>query len=365
MIYDRKRFVRFVLFSLGIGNAPDGITKEEWIWFYNESVRQAILGLTYEGIRINRTQGLPKELSEKWSGEREKIVSANRIIIDACIGLTEFFCKAGYRSVILKGASKAILYPNPEARTPGDIDIWLEGGKGKVMDFIDRQGMIGKPSYHHFHTTAEIIGYPELLMEIHYRPSSGCFNPIKNRIIQRFLESEIQDSKLHKTEKGHFNTPSELFAVIAELIHVRRHFVAGGIGLRHMLDLYMLLIQYPLTYRGKLLKRLGLLRFTGAVSYVMCECLGLENKEYFPIPSDKRSGKKLWDEIFLGGNFGRYAPRQEHGFFVRCAMREWRTLRLLRVDPSEFGWWELHLWWAFTKTLPERIRKRKLSLRNE
>ncbi len=360
----RERFIQFVLSSIHATNrVTEEISKEEWIWFYNESVRQAIVGITYEGVKRIENPNIPKELEEKWEEEWDKIVTANKVITRVCCELTEYFKRSGFRTVILKGMSKAILYDNPEVRTPGDIDIWVDGGKLKVLEFLEEKGMIGEPSYHHFHTTAEIIGYPEVLLEIHYRPSSGSFNPFKNRIIQEYLETEINDSQVYKVKDGYFNTPSKLFAVVSELIHVRRHFVGGGIGLRHILDLYMLISLCPLSDKGSLLKRLGLLCFTGALSYVLCECMGMYNTKYFPIPSNVDSGRKLWDEIFHGGNFGRYAPRQEHGFFVRGMLREWRTLRLFNVCPSEFFWWEIKLWGLFLRTIPQRIKKRSWSLR--
>lgn len=361
----RDRYIQFVLFSLhSFQDIPKGLSDEDWIWIYNESVRQSIVGITYQGVRLKLcSTNPPKELEAKWKEQYDKIEAANKVITKACCELSYYFKMYGFDNAILKGLSKAILYPNPMARTPGDIDIWLDGGKKKVLGFIEKNGIIGQEGYHHFHTTAEIVGYPEIPLEIHFRPSSGSFSPFKNRIIQKVLEEELHEIEYYKIKDGNIYTPSKLFAVVSELIHIRRHFVGGGIGLRHMLDLYMLLKQCPLAHRKYLVKRLGLLSFTGAVSYVMCECMGMDNAKYFPIPSNEKSGKKLWNEIFLGGNFGRYAPRQEHGFFVRGMLREYRTLRLFSLCPSEFIWWEIQLWSLFVRTIPKRIMKRSWSLR--
>ena len=35
----------------------------------------------------------------------------------------------GFANCILKGQGNALLYPDPYMRTPGDIDIYLEGGR--------------------------------------------------------------------------------------------------------------------------------------------------------------------------------------------------------------------------------------------
>ena len=48
----------------------------------------------------------------------------------------------GHRTAILKGQANARLYPQPWSRQPGDIDIWVDGGKDKVMETVRRLGLL-------------------------------------------------------------------------------------------------------------------------------------------------------------------------------------------------------------------------------
>lgn len=68
---------------------------------------------------------------------------------------------------MLKGQGNALLYPNGSHRTPGDIDIWVEGGDKKVISFVRSILPNGKACYHHI----DFPPYNGVEVEVHYRPS--------------------------------------------------------------------------------------------------------------------------------------------------------------------------------------------------
>ena len=57
--------------------------------------------------------------------------------------------EAGFSNTILKGQGISLLYPNPLHRMPGDIDIWLEGGREKIMTFVRQIFPNAGARYHH------------------------------------------------------------------------------------------------------------------------------------------------------------------------------------------------------------------------
>ena len=68
--------------------------------------------------------------------------------------LTQLFDENGIFTVILKGQGNELLYPVRGCRIPGDIDIFVDGGKEFVVDWIDRHGLADraeKATYHHVH----------------------------------------------------------------------------------------------------------------------------------------------------------------------------------------------------------------------
>ena len=74
---------------------------------------------------------------------------ANVRLNDAAIQVSEWFRKKGFRTCILKGQGNALMYPNPYSRTPGDIDIWVEGGDKRVISFVRSISPLEKACYHH------------------------------------------------------------------------------------------------------------------------------------------------------------------------------------------------------------------------
>lgn len=67
-------------------------------------------------------------------------------------------------------------------------------------------------------------------------------------------------------------------------------------------------------------------------------------------------------EVMAGGNFGRYAQRQQQGLWRRFFAAKRRRLHLMRFDFWEVLWCEVSFWERFIHTLPERIRRRSWSL---
>ena len=78
------------------------------------------------------------------------------------------------------------------------------------------------------------------MIEVHYKTSSGIFNPFANKRLQRFLEQEIERSE--KVAEG-FCVPSVKFTLVMQLAHIQHHFFKTGIGLKQLVDYYVLLQQ--------------------------------------------------------------------------------------------------------------------------
>lgn len=65
----------------------------------------------------------------EWFGLVFEVESQNRITSKRAGELSSFFLSKGFRCCVLKGQGLALLYPNPEHRQPGDIDLWVDGSR--------------------------------------------------------------------------------------------------------------------------------------------------------------------------------------------------------------------------------------------
>ena len=346
---------------------------QEWSELFKIAGQQSVMGVCYTAFsHLSKDQMPPMELLVKWMAEAETIRGLNELLNQEAARLTQLFSEQGRKTAILKGQANARLYPDRLSRQVGDIDIWVEGGKKGVVALLMELGLVtelgstsvdGKPtaSYHHVHLPPT---KDHIVVEVHFRPSSGNFNPFTNRRLQRWLEQEI-DSSCQPVDEG-FNVPSGRFALMMQLSHVQRHFLVGGIGLRHVCDYYWLLKNSTEEDRREVASHLSSfgLRFTAsALMWVLHEVLHLD-EDLMLCPPDSYRGEWMLREIMAGGNFGHHAEREKHGTLRRVMEGRLRHLKLMRFDFWEEFWVEVNFCKAVITTLPTRIRYRTLSLRD-
>ena len=364
----------FALLRLAMtGEQFDSVpTAEEWSEFYQMAGIQSVTGVCFTAFpRLPKAQQPPVELMIRWMGEAEDIRRMNELQNQEAARLTRLFTEAGRRSAILKGQANARLYPDRLSRQVGDIDIWVEGGKKGVVALLMELGLVtelgstsveGKPtaSYHHVHLPPT---KDHIVVEVHFRPSSGNFNPFTNRRLQRWLEQEIASS-CQPVDEG-FNVPSVRFALMMQLSHIQRHFLVVGIGLRQICDYYWLLKNSTDEDRREVasyLSSFGLRYTASALMWVLHEVLHLD-EDLMLCPPDSYRGEWMLREIMAGGNFGHHAEREKHGTLRRVLAGRLRHLKLMRFDFWEEFWVEVNFCKAVITTLPTSIKYRTLSLR--
>ena len=322
---------------------PYAPSDKEWDSMFDIAAKQTLLGIAFAGIeQIPQEQRPYKKLLLIWHKACEEIRNQNTILNKRSIAVSEKFRQLGFNNCILKGQGIAQFYPDPTLRTPGDIDIWLEGGAVRILDYVKKCFPGCKPTYHH-------VDFPikkGVDIEIHFTPS-WMYSPIGNRRLQRYFataaSAEFNNSTT--TPEGTFTTPTQRFNSIYILLHIYRHLFQEGIGLRQLLDYHFVLDKgltpAEKTECTKTLKALGLTRFAAATMYVLKEQFGLED-EKMPVKPDTKRGKFLLNEIMMAGNFGKYdsryaivAKENELRHFLN-SMR--RTTRLIAQYPGEALW---------------------------
>ena len=360
MLKQQKIFFDFLGFCIGSAKEIPGSLKEvDWKELYAIAQKQALLGVLFYGI-----QRLPKELAPEqkllmqWMVMAEQIRKQNiRLFLDS-VKVCKNFENKGFANCILKGQGNALLYPDPYMRTPGDIDIYLSGGRRKIMKYVDQVCPNQVMRYHH-------VDFPVMktAIEVHFTPSY-MFCPIHNRRMQKWFGKvmDLQCSNVVTLPDGYgeITVPTMSFNVIYILSHLYRHIFTEGIGLRQLLDYYFVLVKWHtdltnLTDSNKSLpqmtqintdldtlrhelKYLGLWKFAGAVMFVMKEVFGL-SEDRMIAPMDEREGRFLLDEIMRGGNFGQYDDRMGskagESKIHRYFRMNLRNLRFVKHYPTE------------------------------
>ena len=250
MLKQQKIFFEFLRFSIGSeSDIPSSLKEADWKELFRIAQKQCLVGILFDGIQKlpPAEVGLSKDLLLQWMMQCQMLEKANVRLNDAAIQVSEWFLKKGFRTCILKGQGNALMYPNPYARTPGDIDIWVEGGDKRVISFVRSISPHEKACYHHI----EFPSYKGVEVEVHYRPSFLlCF--WYNRKLQKYYERVKEEQFSHRVmlgEQGEIAIPTVEFNLIFQLTHIYAHLMNEGIGLRQLLDYYFVLCDFYKVYQ--------------------------------------------------------------------------------------------------------------------
>ena len=251
MLKQQKIFFDFLRFCIGSAKEiPDSLKEADWKELYAIAKKQCLVGVLFDGIKklpVEHVE-MEKELLLRWMAESQMLEKANVRLNDAAIHVSEWFRKKGFRTCILKGQGNALMYPNPYSRTPGDIDIWVEGEDKRVISFVRSISPHEKACYHHI----EFPSYKGVEVEVHYRPSFLlCF--WHNRKLQKYYERMKEEQFSHRVmlgEQGEIAIPTVEFNIIFQLTHIYSHLMNEGIGLRQLVDYYYVLCDFYKVYQN-------------------------------------------------------------------------------------------------------------------
>ena len=403
-------FFDFLRFCIGSADEiPSSLKEADWKELYAIAKKQCLVGVLFDGIKKLPAEhvGMEKELLLHWMAESQMLEKANVRLNDAAIQVSEWFLKKGFRTCILKGQGNALMYPNPYSRTPGDIDIWVEGGDKRVVSFVRSISSHEKACYHHI----EFPSYKGVEVEVHYRPSFLlCF--WHNRKLQKYYERVKEEQFSHRVmlgEQGEVAIPTAEFNLIFQLTHIYAHLMNEGIGLRQLLDYYYVICDFYKVYQNfsnpsvslskgsstfspspsssgsgdvtallgarnryalrladhqrstpdcagwdrlgmvqEELKELELWKFAGAIMYIMQEVFGMPASRLI-VPPNEKYGKFVLNEVLEAGNFGRHDARNRFGRsqLGHNLQRVYRDMRLVSYFPAEALCEPLFRFWHF------------------
>ena len=243
-------FFDFLRFSIGPkSEIPSSLKEADWKALYRIAKKQCLVGILFNGIKKLPAEhvGMKKELLLQWMAESQMLEKANVRLNDVAIQVSEWFRKKGFRTCILKGQGNALMYLNPYSRTPGDIDIWVEGGDKRVISFVRSISPHEKACYHHI----EFPSYKGVEVEVHYRPSF-LLRFRHNRKLQKYYERVKEEQFSHRVmlgEQGEIAIPTVEFNLIFQLTHIFSHLMNEGIGLRQLVDYYYVLCDFYKVYQ--------------------------------------------------------------------------------------------------------------------
>lgn len=360
-----KIFFELIHASIGLSQLSIIPTACEWGQLYDMAKKQSLVGICFNGLQQlyrnnpEQTANMPIPLKMQWLGMAAKIQQRNKYMNECCLELQTKLAEAGFRNSILKGQGVAALYAKAHLgflRQPGDIDVYVDASREDVIRYAQLLGDC-HPNWDYKHLHLKV--YNDVEVEVHYVPEV-FLNLWKNRKLQRWFVEHKEDMFDHEkiylnesTEDVSLVSPSIEFNVFYVLLHIYRHFLYEGVGLRQLLDYYFVLRNYKNGSKNSDLqikatvKSFGMERFTKGLMWVLQYVFNLDDK-YFICEADEKEGKYILSQIMQGGNFGHHDERLNYngrGKFAAVSKILKHNYHLLSHYPSDVVWAPIWVIW--------------------
>ena len=217
---------------------------DDWDELMDNAYKQTVVCFVSAAcLRHKDVDNIPTDIREEMQAviEENKKIHAkhNQILIE----LITKFEEQGLHPILLKGQGIAQMYPEPELRQCGDIDLYFrsdeyESAKTYIQSFEDNIDKRQKEKYHHFESK-----YKGIIVEIH-RHTAKIPNPFANKQYCQLESDEMKHSSEIAIEGRNVSIPSPLFNLVSVFVHMWNHFEYKGVSLRQMCDVMMMFYYY-------------------------------------------------------------------------------------------------------------------------
>ncbi|WP_308763393.1 nucleotidyltransferase family protein [uncultured Bacteroides sp.] len=302
------------------------LTEEEWKKVYLLSRQQTVTGVVFQGILLLAEEFLPSEsLLVRWMAETDAIERKNRRMNQVLASLVQMFISIGVSPVLQKGQGVASFYEKPLWRECGDIDFYFES----QQEFERASYFVRRCKLQEEKMPDQSVAYTWKGVQIeHHTRLLDLHNPFlryyAGQLVSQYGYSHMAIGKEKELE---ITVPSPVLNLLLQSLHILKHALGWGIGLRQLCDLartcYILYQEVDAAEMKKICFRLGLGRWHGLLHACLVDHLGLP-MECLPYPDRASEASPLLDIIWRGGNFGQF-DAENLRLAVPLWKRKWQT----------------------------------------
>ncbi|MDO4564001.1 MAG: nucleotidyltransferase family protein [Clostridia bacterium] len=267
--------------------------------------KHAVLPLILQAaMALDAAHRPPDALVTAWKSLTLAAIMNNERLMHSQAEVVSMFEAASIPCAILKGASLARLYPKPEMRALGDIDILVRADQcDRAIETLKTAGYCMHETEHEFHIGFDRAG---TYLELHYAISQFPELPVGERI-KRKLEDATLRTVDARMDGYTFPALNETDQALSLLLHMERHMVNEGIGLRQLCDWCVFLgTCSPATMEQKLLPAIQecrLFQFASVLTRICVLYLGLDSEKHSWCANvPQRTADELLADILDNGN---------------------------------------------------------------
>lgn len=283
------------------------ISESEWFDLYDLACKNTVEGLLFDVLeKLPRETKIPKALISIWCVRIEQIKERNLLTNSLIVLQLSIFSKYNIFPVLQKGQGIAQYYPKPLHRNCGDIDWYFEN-----IEAFKKACEIAKNAGQKFSCSAmdAFVMWNGLETEFHTRLVETR-NPFKWKLIKK-LEKKYGNNEYFLIDDNYsVKLPAPILNILLVNIHILKHQITYGIGLRQLCDAAILLKNFYNKYNTyelyDMYKRLGVISWAHVFHGLLVKYMGLE-KKYIPFAIKNNAMKDvdwMFNDMLRGGNFG-------------------------------------------------------------
>lgn len=332
--------LRAGLWGTPLGDLWKELKEEDWkqvLWLARQ---QTVQGLVFDGLQVIKDIPPLKKLMFELTIQVIRIEQLNKLLNRTAIYFIEKLRANGVQAVLLKGQGVATLYPHPERRQCGDIDLYVGLSQyEKTRQLFEEWGysvdfeQIGDKHL-------KVIEKNGINLDIHWITTMPL-SPKYDRPLRKWEQTAFNEQREYVLLNGiKVQVPPPLFNAIFLFMHMFNHFMSEGVSYRQICDWGLSLQNDEVRLNHKLLEdyivKFDLVEPWSVFSYLVVNNLGY-NISDFPLYTDrcdKKAGAVL-ERIYGGGNFGKYRNLKKYKNYP------WLICKIISLYNHHLNGWQV------------------------
>ncbi len=304
MLSPRLHKAFFSLLRAGLWNQPSeldfsSLSAEDWAEIYREAKAQTVSGVIFAGIAnaAHPRGSVPDdELLAGWTVRALRIADYNAKANKTISLLASELNARGLTPVLLKGQATALSYPDPTLRECGDIDLFFPE-RGVLTE---ARGIVGRGRKTDRKSDGSIVCHRDgVTVELH-----GKMFDMVNPLLRKSLREAVarygfKTLSWPDDSSVEILTPAPVLNMLMQNLHILRHALCFGIGLRQLCDYavcYKKLTDSEKPELSELLGSMGLSKWNNMLmSFLDNYIYGIGNADTL---------SPLYKIVMANGNFG-------------------------------------------------------------
>ncbi len=275
------------------------INADDWPFTLTEADRHVVTALLFPTMM--QLRGVPDDALGRACNAAMSTSQSLEVMLERQQKLIDLLSENNIPCVILKGMSIARVYPHPELRAPGDIDILVDE---ENIDEVGRLMLSDGFSLSHDQEKHVCYDKGDLSVEVHRKIARYPDNE-KGDFTREYMRSAPKRAVQAMLNGVKFPVLPDIDQLISLLLHMAEHISDSGIGLRQLCD-WAVAVNAMRNEIGEeqlqLLDRCGLLVFAKTMTRLCVKHLGLPEIDW-ATDADETAADTLFSDILDGGNF--------------------------------------------------------------